>query len=146
MINLFSNTAETSFVNEEEEGQNYSPEDKNVSDELDEADTLSESSTKKKVVNTSDKKSNDIRSNKQAISEIAQSLKIYSETQRKRHQKSIKRWDRSLQVKLEEVRKNTLSQYPSWIHPQKVPQWKLGLQNQFPVKKVWIIYLLGVYW
>ena len=65
MINLFSNTAETSFVNEEEEGQNYSPEDKNVSDELDEADTLSESSTKKKVVNTSDKKSNDIRSNKQ---------------------------------------------------------------------------------
>lgn len=91
MINLFSNTAETSFVNEEEEGQNYSPEDKNVSDELDEADTLSESSTKKKVVNTSDKKSNDIRSNKQAISEIAQSLKIYSEAQRKRHQKSIKR-------------------------------------------------------
>ena len=91
LINLFSNTAETSFVNEEEEGQNYSPEDKNVSDELDEADTLSESSTKKKVVNTSDKKSNDIRSNKQAISEIAQSLKIYSEAQRKRHQKSIQR-------------------------------------------------------
>ena len=91
MINLFSNTAETSFVNEEEVGQNYSPEDKNVSDESDEADTLSESPTKKKVVNTSDKKSNDIRSNKQAISEIAQSLKIYSEAQRKRHQKSIKR-------------------------------------------------------
>ena len=91
MINLFSNTAETSFVNEEEVGQNYSPEDKNVSDESDEADTLSESPTKKKVVNTSDKKSNDIRSNKQAISEIAQSLKIYSETQRKRYQKSIKR-------------------------------------------------------
>ena len=90
MINLFSNTAETSFVNEEEVGQNYSPEDKNVSDESDEADTLSESPTKKKVVNTSDKKSNDIRSNKQAISEIAQSLKIYSEAQRKRHQKSIK--------------------------------------------------------
>ena len=91
MINLFSNTAETSFVNEEEVGQNYSPEEKNVSDESDEADTLSESPTKKKVVNTSDKKSNDIRSNKQAISEIAQSLKIYSETQRKRYQKSIKR-------------------------------------------------------
>ena len=121
MINLFSNAAETSFVNEEEEGQNYSPEDKNVSDELDEADTLSESPTKKKVVNTSDKKSNDIRSNKQAISEIAQSLKIYSEAQRKRHQKSIKRWDRSLQIKLEEVKKTPSLSTPAEFTPRNFP-------------------------
>lgn len=121
MINLFSNTAETSFVNEEEVGQNYSPEDKNVSDESDEADTLSESPTKKKVVNTSDKKSNDIRSNKQAISEIAQSLKIYSEAQRKRHQKSIKRWDRSLQIKLEEVKKTPSLSTPAEFTPRKFP-------------------------
>ena len=28
----------------------------------------------------------------------------------------------------------------------KIPRWKWGLQNQSPVKKVWIFYLPGVYW
>ena len=30
--------------------------------------------------------------------------------------------------------------------PRKDPRWKWGLQNQSPVKKVWVFYLPGAYW
>ena len=53
-----------------------------------------------------------IRSNKQVLSEIAQNLKIYSEAQRKRHQKSLpddkKCEDWLLWFKREEVKKDRL--------------------------------------
>lgn len=51
-----------------------------------------------------------IRSNKQALREIVQNLKIYSEAQIKYHQKSIeedkKRENRFLQLKRKEVEKD----------------------------------------
>ena len=65
-INLSSNAAKTSFVKCCKDIQNYSTEDNNDSDKLDEEDPLSELPSKKKV----------IRSNKQAKHEIVQSLKI----------------------------------------------------------------------
>ena len=111
-INLSSNAAETSFVNEEEESQNYSTDDNDESDKLDEEDPLSKLPNKKKVVISANKKSNVIRPNKQAINEIAQSLKIYPKAQSKHHQKDFeeykKREDRILQVKREEVQNDRL--------------------------------------
>ena len=75
-INLSSNAAKTSFVKCCKGIQNYSTEDNNDSDILDEEDPLSELPSKKKVVISANKKSNVIRSNKQAKNEIVQSLKI----------------------------------------------------------------------
>ena len=89
-INLSSNDAETSFINEEEESENNSTEGTNDSDKSGEENNLSEPPSKEKVIVASHKKSKVIRSNKRTLSEIAQSSKIYSEAQSKRHQKSAK--------------------------------------------------------
>lgn len=75
-INLSSNATETSFVNAEEDSQNYSNENNNDSDELYRENTLLEPPTKTKVAVPRNERSLD-RLNKQTLGKIAQSLKIY---------------------------------------------------------------------
>lgn len=75
-------------------------------DESDEEDALSRPPTKKKLVAAPHEKPKFIRSNKQALSEVAQSIKIYSKAKSKSRQKNLvedqKREDRFLQFKQEE--------------------------------------------
>ena len=95
-ISLSSSAADTSFMNErnenhdESEGSSYSESENPVENPEDETQTDKDTALpaqKKKIVVAPQKKPKQIRSNKQALSEIAQSLKSLSEVQNKRHQK-----------------------------------------------------------
>lgn len=118
-IILSSTAADTSFVrnsrreeNSDDDGERSSDNEDQLSSE-DEAHVdkeIEEPPQKKKIVVAPHKKSKQIRSNKQALSEIAQSLKSFSDAQSKRHQKSLeeerKREERFLEFKRDEAEKD----------------------------------------
>lgn len=127
-ISLSSSAAETSFMKNVEEEDIDSEEDQSNESDSNENEASLEPQPKKKVVVAPHKKCKVIRSNKQALSEIAQSLKTYSESQNKRHQKSIeeekKREERFLQFKREEAEKDRL-------HEMRMAQMFIAtMQNQ----------------
>ena len=148
-ISLPSNAAETSFGRDV--GQTESKDDQSNKSDSNENDANLEPSAKKKVVVAPHKKCKVIRSNKQALSEIAQSLKTYSEAQNKRHQKSIdkdkKREERFLQFKREEAEKDHMhemrmaqmfittmqnlqqSRQQSSLHSSQVPFYHQNMQR-----------------
>ena len=95
-ISLSSSAADISFMNErneihdESEGSSYSESENLAENPEDETQTDKDTALpaqKKKIVAAPQKKSKQMRSNKQALSEIAQNLKSFSEVQNKPHQK-----------------------------------------------------------
>lgn len=125
-INLASSANETSFVNKEyKSGESDSDEDEGTVDNLEGKNDLNEndgnSSTKKgksetknklkaKVVAQVHQKRNQIRSNKQALSEVAKSIQSMGESQVKRMKMTLeaeeKREERRRQERMEEAEKN----------------------------------------
>ena len=118
-INLSSSAADTSFVNErneshdESEGSSYSKSENPAENSVDATQTdknTSPPAQKKKIVVAPHKKSKQIRSNKQALTEIAHSLKSFSEPQNKRHQKTLdeerRQEEKFLKFKREEAEKD----------------------------------------
>ena len=97
-INLSSSAADTSIVNERNESHNksedlsYSAKGNPAEYSEDEVQIDRDTATpaqNRKIVVAPHKKSKQIRSNKQALSEIAKSLKCFSEAQNKHHQKYL---------------------------------------------------------
>ena len=118
-ISLSSSAADTSFVNErnvshdESEGSSYSESENPTENSEDETQTdknTAPPAQKKKIVAAPHKKSKQMRPNKEALSEIAQILKSFSEAQNKLHQKTLdeERWreERFLEFKREEAEKD----------------------------------------
>ena len=81
---------ERNEIHDESEGSSYSESENLAENPEDETQTDKDTALpaqKKKIVVAPQKKSKQMRSNKQALSEMAQNLKSFSEVQNKPHQK-----------------------------------------------------------